>query len=192
MRKFTKALAIGAIAAAVGGIGLTAMAETSGPGSGPAVMGGHMGSGMMGMTGGPRQHDFGDPAAHLAALKTDLGIRPEQAAAWDSYAKVVQDTATQMRAARGNMDMNAIHDMSPQDRSAFMTTRHEAHEQAFGTVKTAAEALLPSLDDAQKAKARTELPGLATRGPGGMRQAGMGMMGHGKGMMQGPMGGGPR
>ena len=192
MRKITKALAIGAVVAAVGGIGLAAMAETSGPGFGLPFMRGHMGSGMMGMTGGPQGRGFGDPAAHLAALKTELSIKPEQTAAWDSYAKAVQDTAAQMQAARGNMDMNAIHDLPPQDRSAFMTTQWDMHEQAFGKVKAAAEALLPSLDDAQKAKARTALPGLATRGPSGMQQAGMPMMRHGMGMMQGPMGGGPR
>jgi hypothetical protein len=50
--------------------------------------------------------------------------------------------------------------------------------------------LLPSLDETQKAKAQTELPGLAARGPGGMRHAGMPMIGGG--MMMGPMGGGSR
>jgi hypothetical protein len=49
MRKITKTLAVGTIVAAVGGIGLAAMAETSGPGFGRSSMHGHMGSGMMGM-----------------------------------------------------------------------------------------------------------------------------------------------
>jgi hypothetical protein len=44
-------------------------------------------------------------------------------------------------------------------------------------VKAAAEALLPSLDETQKAKAQTELPGLAARGPGAMRHAGMPIFG---------------
>ncbi len=161
MRKVTKALMIGAVVAAVGGIGLTAMADTAAPGCGPAAMHGHLGAAM---GGGARGFGFGDPASHLAALKTEIGIKPEQTAVWDAYAKVVQDTATQMQAARAGMDRKAIQAMTPADRTAFMTSRREAHEQAFGKIKTAAEALLPTLDTAQQAKAQTELPGLATHG----------------------------
>jgi hypothetical protein len=185
MRKITKVLAIGGVVAAVGGIGLAAMAETSGPGFGPPFMRGHMGPGMMGPQSGPQAAGFAD----LAALKAELAIKPEQAAAWDAYVKVVRDTTAQMQA---KMDMNAMHGMSSQDRDAFMTTQRDQHDQAFGTVKSAAEALLPSLDDSQKAKARTSLPGLASRGPAMMQHAGMPLMGHGMGMMQGPMGGATR
>lgn len=185
MRQITKALMIGTVIAAVGGIGLGAMAQPSGPGYGAPCMDGHRGHGMMGMGRG-----FHDPAAHLEALKTELGIKPEQAAAWDAYAKVVQDTAAQMTANRTKMDMNAIHAMPNKERAAFISDQMDLHDQAFGKVKAAAEALLPSLDDAQKAKAREELPGLAARGPGGMRHAGMPMMGGG--MMMGPMDGDSR
>ena len=91
---------IGTILLAVGGIGGAAMAETTGPGFDPpfmhGLMGQAMGPGMMWMRGGAQGQGFGDPAARLTALKTDLGIRPEQASAWDAYAKVVQDTATQI------------------------------------------------------------------------------------------------
>ena len=198
MRKMTKALMIGAVVAAVGGAGLTAMAETGAPGCGPGAMQGHMGYGMRGMGGGAREFGFGDPAAHLAALKTEIGIKPEQGAAWDAYAKIVRDTAAQMRATRAGMDMKTIQAMSPEDRTAFISRQREAHEAAFGNVKTAAEALLPTLDAAQKAKAETSLPGLVTRGEGGMQRAGMQMMRHGMGMMRhgmemmrgDPMGGG--
>lgn len=179
MRTLTKALAIGAVIAGTAGVGFVASAETAGPGFGPPFMHGQMGPGMMGMRGGTQGHGFGDPATHLATLKTDLDIRPEQAAAWDAYAKVVQDTATQMQAARKGIDMDAIHSMSPQDRQAFMTRMHDQREQAFTTLKTAANALLPTLDDAQKAKAQTELPGLALHGPAMMQHADM---------MGGPMG----
>lgn len=185
MRKITKALTIGTIIAAVGGIGLGAMAQPFGSGYGPPFMGGHQGQGMMGRGG--QGWGFGGPAAHLTAVKTDLGIKPEQAAAWDAYAKVVQDTAAQMAANRATMDMDAIHAMPNKERAAFISNQMDLHDQAFAKVKAAAEALLPSLDDAQKAKAQTELPGLAARQPGGMRHAGIGMMGGG--MMMGPMGG---
>lgn len=179
MRKVNKVLAIGAMVAAAAGVGLVARAETPGPGFGPSGMHGAMGPGMMGMQGGPRGHGFGDPSAHLAALKADLGIKPDQAAAWDTYAKVAQDTAEQMRATRSAVDPDAVRAMSPQDRQAFMTSMHVGREKAFATLATAARTLLPSLDDAQKAKAQDELPGLAVNGPGMMRHTGMGMIGGG-------------
>lgn len=179
MRKVNKILAIGAMVAAAAGVGLIARAETPAPGAGPSFMHGDMGPGMMGMQGGPRGHDFGDPSAHLATLKTDLGIKPDQAAAWDTYAKVAQDTAEQMRAARNEIDRDVVRGMSPQDRQAFMTSIHERRANAFATLATAAQALLPSLDDAQKVKAQDELPGLTAHGPHMMRHAGMGMMGGG-------------
>jgi hypothetical protein len=187
MRKLTSALAIGAVIAAAGGTALVARAETSGPGVGPSFMLGHMAPGMMGMRGGPQGIGVGDPSTHLAALKRDLGINPEQAAAWDAYAKVVQDSATQMLATRKGIDMDAVHSMSSQDRQAFMTKMRDQHEQAFGALKTAAETLLPSLDDAQKAKAKNELPGLVAHASRTMHHAGMGMMG-GLPMMGGPFG----
>jgi hypothetical protein len=173
MRKTTKLLAIGA-AIAIGTTGTYALAQP-----GPGMMG--HGMGIMGMRGGPGAAAFGDPATRLAALKSELSIRPEQTAAWDVYAKVVQGIAGQARAARQGVDMKAMHDMSPQERQAFATGMREQHEQSFGAVRTAAETLLPTLDDAQKVKAREVLPGLMAGGPAMMRHPGMGMpfAGHG-------------
>ena len=185
MRKITRALMIGTVIAAVGGIGLSAMAQPPGPGNGPPCMDGHRGHGMMGR--GAEDWGFGGPAAHLTAVKTDLGIKPGQAAEWDAYAKVVRDTAALMAASRATTDMDAIRAMPNKERAAFISDRMDQHDQALTKVKAAAEALLPSLDDAQKAKAQKELPGLAVRGPGGMLHAGMPMMGGGMGM--GPMDG---
>jgi Xaa-Pro aminopeptidase len=69
----------------------------------------------------------------------------------------------------------------------------EERQQRFKTISAAAETLLAQLDDAQKAKARDVLPGLATAGhdPGaghGMAGGpGMGRgMGHGMGHGMGP------
>jgi hypothetical protein len=188
MRKMTKALIIVTVIAAVGGIGLGAMAQPSGPGYGPPCIDGHRGHGMMGRGG--EGWGFGGPATHLTAVKTDLGIKPEQATAWDACAKVVRDTAAQMAAKRATTDMDAIRAMPNKERAAFISDQMDLRDQAFAKVKAAAEALLPSLDETQKAKAQTELPGLAARGPGGMRHAGMPMIGGG--MMMGPMGGGSR
>ena len=78
--------------------------------------------------------------------------------------------------------------MPNKERAAFLSDQMDVHDQAQAKIKAAAEALLPSLDDAQKAKAQKELPGLATRGPGGMRHAAM----HGGGMTDQLTGGAPR
>ena len=70
-----------------------------------------------------------------------------------------------------------------------MSDQMDQHEQAFGKVKAAAEALLPSLDDAQKAKAQDGTAG--PRGTRPWRHAARGYADdrHGMGMMMGPMGG---
>ncbi len=193
MKNITKALAIGTVLLAAGGIGVAAMAETTGPGFSPPFMHGQMGQGMgpgiMGMRGDAQGQGFGDPAARLAALKTELGIKPEQVGAWDAYTKVVQGTATEMRANHEKIDPGTVQAMPLKDRIAFMTTQMELRDKASTTMKAAANTLLASLDDAQKAKAHGSLPGLAARGPASMQQAGMPMMHHGMGMMMGPTGG---
>ena len=149
MKTTTKIVTTGAAVAVLGVIGAYAFAQ-QGPGFGPGMMGhGHrmmMGEGHRPMMGG-----FADPAERLDAVKEEIGIKPEQQAAWDAYSKTVQETA-----------------------AAMQKQRQEGPEK----VKTAAETLLATLDDAQKAKAKVIIPGVASRGPG-MRH---GMMdGHGMG-----------
>lgn len=167
MKKITKLLGLGAAAAVAGTIGWQALAETPMHG-GPQGMGMMMG---MGSGHGPMAGTFADPAAHLASLKAELGITAQEAPAWDAYAKVVQDTATSMKAQRQGIDMAAMHSMSDQDRQAFMTQMRDQHEKAFEPVKAAAEKLLTALDDTQKTKAKEILPGLVSHGPGMMRHA---------------------
>jgi len=211
MNRIAKGLAIVASVAAIGGIGLSAMGQPAGPGSGPSGGGspgygpmGFMhggggpgmmgsGSGMMGSGGGA---GFADPVARLDALKTDLAIRPEQTAAWDAYVKAVQDSAGQMRAMRGSIDFDAMRAMSWTDMQATMGKLHDQHAQAYKEVQAAATTLLAALDDTQKTHAL--LPRLVHAGPGMMAWQGgspvmgpgMGMMGPGMGMMSGPPGGG--
>lgn len=175
MRTITKILGIGAFAAVAGTLGWHALADTPMHG-GPNGMGPGM---MMGMGGGhgPMGGMFADPATHLAALKTELGITAQQQPAWDAYAEVVQDAAASMKAQRQSMDMTTIYNMTDQDRHAFMTQMREQHEKVFEPVKAAAEKLLTGLDDAQKSKAKEILPGLGEHGPGMMRHHAM--SGHG-------------
>lgn len=175
MKTITKIVGLGAVGVVAATLSWHALAETAMDG-GPHGMGPRM---MMGMGGGhgPMGGAFADPATRLASLKTELGITATQQQAWDAYAQVVQETATAMKAQHQGMDMTAIHDMSDQDRQAFMAQMREQHEEAFEPIKAAAEKLLTALDETQKTKAKEILPGLAEHGPGMMRHAGMG--GHG-------------
>lgn len=175
MRKITKILGLGAAVAVAGTISWHALGETpmhGGPqGMGPGMMTG------MGQGHGPMAGGFADPAAHLASLKTELGITPQQQSAWDAYAKVVEDTAASMKAQRQGVDMTAVHNMSDPDRQAFMTQMRDQQDKAFQSLKAADGEFLAVLDDTQKAKAREVLPGLAAHGPGMMQHAGMGWHG---------------
>jgi hypothetical protein len=203
MNRITKGLVIAASVAAIGGLGLTALAQPAGPGYGPPGYGqsgyGPMGFGPMGfmhgrggpgMMGGPGGFGFADPAARLGALKTELAIRPEQTAAWDTYAKAVQDNATQMQALHASVDFDALRAMDWQQHQAFMAKMFDQRAQAFKTVRAAATTLLAALDDTQKTHAL--LPGLTDVGPGMMGWHGGSQMGFGRGMMGWGPGGGPR
>jgi hypothetical protein len=192
MRKITKGLAILTAVAAIGGGSLVAVAQPFGPGYGPPGFGhGSWGPGMMRGWGGPGGPGLADPAARLGALKAELGIRPEQTAAWDAYAKTVQDSATQMQAVRGSIDFDTMRTMSWKDLQAFMGGLHDKQAQAYIAVKAAANKLLAVLDNTQKTTAQAELPGLAQSGASVAWQGGPPMMGRGMGMMFGPRGGYP-
>jgi hypothetical protein len=184
-----KALVIGGIAAATLLAGGWAFAQSTGHGPGgmhsmgpgmhgqmgPGMHGpigqgmhGQMGPGMRGqmgpgMHGGPGLTQF-DPA-RIDTLKTELGITAAQEPAWTKYAKAVQDAATAMKTTREGVDPNSVSKLSPADRFAFVTKIREQAMKQFETVKTAADELLATLDETQKAKAQTTLPGLAF-GPG--------------------------
>ena len=197
-----KALLIGGIATAALLAGGWALAQTSshgpggfGPGGmrgmGPGMHGemgqgmhgqmgpgthGQMGPGMLGqmgpgMHGGPGLAQF-DPAK-IDTLKTELGITEIQEPAWTKYTKALQDAATTMKTAREAINPDAVSKLSPQDHFAFVTKIREQGQKRFETVKTAANELLATLNDAQKAKAQATLPGLAF-GPGTMHSAGVG------------------
>jgi hypothetical protein len=188
-----KALVIGGIAAATLLAGGWALAQSTGHGPGGMHgmgpgMHGQMGPGMHGqmrgqmgprmhgqkgpgmrgqmgpgMHGGPGQAQF-DPA-NIDTVKTELGITPAQEQAWTKYAKTVQAAATAMKTSRAGVDPNTVSNLSPADRFAFVTKMREQAQKQFENVNTAADELLATLDETQKAKARTTLPGLAF-GPG--------------------------
>ena len=191
MTRLTKVLATGAAVAAIGLASGYAFAQ-HGPGSGHGRMGTGMGPGTMkghGMMGGPgmmgqghgqMMGDLGDPAMRLAEIKTQLGIKPEQTAAWDAYAKVMTDTAAERRDHREHIDRDAVRAMTPTERQQHFTAMQEQRDAAFAKVKAAAEALVARLEPDQQVKARQTLPGLVAVGPGGGMRHGM-MGGQGPG-----------
>ena len=177
MKSITKIIGVGAAVASLGILGTYAFAQ-QGPGFGPGRMG--MGPGMMKDMGPGMMGNAADPAARLTTLKGELGIKPEQAAAWDTYAKVVTDTAAAMRTYREHVAPEAMQKLDEKARQEFATGMQKQVQESQAKVKAAAEVLLAKLDDAQKVKARESLPGVIAAGPGpGMRH---GMMGAGKGM----------
>jgi hypothetical protein len=180
-----KSLVIGSIAAATVLAGGWAFAQAIGSGDfGPPLRGmgpGSMGPGMMqrmhwgmgpGMMFGGRGLPFADPA-QIEWLKKELGITTAQESDWAKYTKALQDAATAMKTAREGINPDAVIKLSPQERFAFVTKIREEAQKQFETVKTAANELLTTLNETQKAKAQDTLPGL-TFGPGAMQRAGVG------------------
>lgn len=153
-----------------------------------------MGMGMgpgMGQGMGPGGYGGGmgaqDLTEWLGTLKGELGIKPEQTAAWEAYAKVVNETASERHKVREGIDRDAAHAMKPEDHQAFRDSMMKQRDEAQAKIKSAAETLLAQLDDAQKTKARSNLPGLAEGGYGqGMRQGMHGGPGSGMGRGMGP------
>jgi hypothetical protein len=137
-------------------------------------MHGQMGPGMRGQMGPGAMHGgpgFAFDPARLDTLKTELGIKPAQEQAWTKYTKAVQDATTTMKTTRESVNPDAISKLGPQERFAFATKMREQAQKLHETVIAAANELLATLDDAQKAKAQQTLPGLAF-GPGPMHAAG--------------------
>jgi hypothetical protein len=199
MKATTKLLAAGVAVTAMLAAGAYAFAQQD-RGAGPGM---GMGHGMMhgmggGMMGGPMMGPMGgalaDPTARLDAIKAEIGIKPEQIAAWEAYAKVVKDTAAEQRSHREHIDADAVRNLTPTERQQHFTAMRTQRDTARAKVRTAAETLLAQLDDAQKAKAQRALPGLAATAPGsGMRHGMMGGRGMGPGMGPGMgSGGAPR
>ncbi len=176
MRQFNKHFMVAAFAAALGGVSVGAMAQPAGPGS---VAPDTKQDGQTGMHRWHHEHRHADPAAYLGTLKAEVGIRADQAAVWDAYAKAVLDAHAQRQAERHaahtGPDKAAMQAMSPHDRAAFLVNRMELRDRSQAAVKGAAKTLLASLDDTQKVTALSRLPGLAIHGGwhGGEKHDGM-------------------
>lgn len=160
---------------------LTAAAALAVAHSGPGRSSMGMDRGIGKMSG---QHGAGmgwhDPSERLSAAKIEIGIKPEQTAAWDEYVKIVTETAAERRRVHQGVDRDAVQAMKPEDRQAFHDAMMKQRDEASAKIRTAAETFLAQLDDAQKVKARDNLPGLAEDGSRrGMRHGMAGDRGHG-------------
>jgi hypothetical protein len=157
----------------MGGHGMPGMGHGMGHGM-MQGMGHGMGPGMMHGAPGPAFADAED----IDELKAELGITSAQEPAWSKYVKAVQDATAAMKTTREGVDPQIVSKMSPADRFAFVSKMREQGEKQFEAVKVAANELLATLDDSQKATAADVLPGLIPLGPGAMRGAGMGGQQH--------------
>ena len=135
---------------------------------GPGMMGGH-GPGMMGgdhgMMGG-----YWNTASYLDNLKKQLAITPKEEPAWEEYADTVSGEGEQMQGLHQTM-FESMSTASWQERRNLMNQMFQTRQQASDMVHEAATKLLLALDPAQRAKARSILPGLAYgRGMMGQRR----------------------
>jgi uncharacterized membrane protein len=123
-------------------------------------------------------------AKALEKAKAEIGIKPDQESVWKAYADAIQasfDTATGIHQS---MDPQAMHQMSPEDRTAFMQGVWQSRKESLDAVAKARQDLFASLSDVQKAAAEKTL---GTTAPGyggyGMMAMMMNMMMGGGGMM---------
>lgn len=147
---------------------------------------GHMGAGHMGHVGGTGRGPAAaglDPA-RLDALKAELGITAAQEVAWAKYASAVRDATAAATALREGSEPGVVGKLTPQERFAEVTRLRESAETRRESVRTAANELIATLDEAQRTMAGTLQPNVATATrPGPMRgpmggDMGRGMHGH--------------
>jgi hypothetical protein len=101
-----------------------------------------------------------DPAGYLDRLKAALGITPAQEPAWNEYADTVKGVAWQMQGVHQMMN-GVIDTATSQERRDMVDRMFQARQRASDLVHSAAEALLPALDAAQRNAAADRLPGVA-------------------------------
>lgn len=163
--------------------------DVEGPGgTGGMRRPGMMGGAMPGMMGGPGMAGAPPMAGPLhemlaervegglAFLRAELGIRPDQEAAWNGFASRIREAAARYRAARDQIPAGGA---GLEPRLAAQDARLSAELERVRACREAAAVLLPSLDEAQRRTADA-LAWLVVPG------SGPGMM---TGMMAGGMGG---
>lgn len=117
------------------GMGRHGMMGMGGHGMGGHGMGGHGmgGHGMMGVG-----------VARLDALKTELNLRPDQGAAWDTYASTLRDQAEARRKMHEGMHGGSV------DHHAMHETMRAYNRQAASELAAAQKALYDALTPEQR------------------------------------------
>ena len=197
--KNTRKILVGAIAAAaLAASSALVYAQPAGPGAGwrdwpgatggPGAGRGAMGYGRGAGYGGPRMMQYGagagrggmwtNPAAaiegHMAALKVELKITPDQDTAWQAFTAKARQQAEAMPAQRAQMfaQMHAT-DQSTPDRLAQRTEFAKQRIASMETMTAAVKDLYAVLTPEQKALADNQL----AHGPMGGFGGGRGMGG---------------
>ncbi|GEO80406.1 Spy/CpxP family protein refolding chaperone [Pararhodospirillum oryzae] len=148
-----------AVAVLGGALMLAGPLAAQGMGGGPGMgMGGGMGRGMQG--GGMRQGVLPPDPATLETLKGQLGIRPNQEKAWDTYAEGVRNAAD-FRSA-----MQASRPATPAERLSERPERQMAAGDVHRDMADRRKGLWDVLDSKQRAILDKEAP--LPPGPPGM------------------------
>lgn len=127
-----------------GGMGHGMMGSGAGPammggGMGHGMMGGGMGAGMMGGGMGPGMMSGERMTAHLAALKTDLKLKPDQEAAWTTLSEAMTGQMAAMQGMHVQMTSNTATTTTPErmaQHTAFMQAglaQMQAMQETVGT-----------------------------------------------------------
>lgn len=137
------------------------------------MMGGDWGPGMMGWWRGDGMLDRVD--GRLAYMKTEIGITPEQTAAWDAFAAVVKTSAAahndMMRAMAEQFADGNTPELALPDRLSWQIAQMETQLEQMRSLKAAADALYAVLSEEQKAEADDVVLPMMGMGPG-RRQGG--------------------
>lgn len=147
-----------------------------GSGAGPAMMGGGMGPGMMGggmmgggMMGGgmgPGMMSGEQMTAHLATLKTDLKLKPDQEAAWKTLSDAMTGQMAAMQGMHTQMNANTTATTMPE-----RMTQHTAFMQAGLANMQAMRDTVSSFYDQLTAEQKAVLDKAMPMGQGGRPMA---------------------
>lgn len=142
-----------------------ATAQPAGPVGSTSHAPGGLGPGLMGH-GPDGGRGFADPDGYLASMKARLSITAAQETAWSAYAEVVKSVSARMEGVHKTI-WDAMGTANWEERRNMMNQMFEAHEDAFQTVRAAADKLDPALTVEQRTRATGLLPGLRGTGPWG-------------------------
>lgn len=118
---------------------------------GPGMMSGMMGGGMMGRVGGP--FDTQQTQTWLAQARTQIGVTPSQAAAWEAYSSAVEADRASMLQMHAQMPAMMTARVSAPDRLQAHLGLMSARLASLQQIETATQALYQALTPEQRQRA---------------------------------------